>query len=519
MNEIGKAYERGAGLREPYERQAERNEQFTVAVNIGRDGELIDLDRPTLYSDIGAVCVESLASVIVAFTFPVNQFFMRYYLETTDPQIRPTTQLGSQLAAGEKRAMAIFDDMRTKSVMGLAVTSALVASQIVVHGQEEDDNGPRRWQAFPLCEHVTEWIDNFNSRIITRRWWRKNPQDKDEKPIPLYTEIDFIRDRVRQELEDAITEVDNTNPRRWAVIMSQLPIPGQHFAIPFVSSRIRRIVHVNGLTRAFREIVFEAAHVLKGVRSGSGLDPHKLSRLVSGAWITMRREDDVFYPQQKAQLTPGLAAVLDAIERDSDSLFRDFLVGILGRIPEPETATLARLMQAKEDAIGARIFGHHQDHTAAPIARILQDLDGFRVETEKAKIVPKVLTGLSAISRQTEGENLLGLYERLAALDPNFAQEIPTHKIFQRLSDALSIETADLNPENAEALDVFRQLVSLIRKDPGRVLPMLLQLIQQFDPKAMEGMVQQAQLGAAVSQNRPALPPGGGDAAVQSSAA
>lgn len=505
MAEIEDAYNRLAGNREEYLRQGSRNQRLTVT--IARDmfaGGLVEQVNPDLHNVIGKIIVKAQTASLVSTLFPINVFWFRFIILTKDQRLQGDA-IQHQLAEAERDHMRLFDQLLLKSALNHTFLNASVWGQNVIHLKEEDDRGPIRTRTFDLSEHVTEWTDGFIRRTIVKEPWKDDPLDPDEKATALFTEADYLTGGVRQEMNSKIEDVDD-EAARWIVINHQRPVKGEHFPISTVTEFFQKIRHANGMARALKDIVFEAARIYKGVRAGSGLDPHKLNRIKSGAFIVMHRPDDIFYPQQQTQLVPGLAVVEQHLERTERELETAFNFGLRNRQPQPGTATLVRQIVAEMDDVGSQFYMHHQDWTQLPLARGLMSMSGFKVEGPNGRVLPTILTGLSALSRQEESDLFVRLIERLGTISPEWVASLPMNKIFQRLADGFQIETGDFSTTEGRVQDIFRELIAVIQEDPAKVLPLLLQLIQQFDPQFVAqaaGAVQQAALQADGQEGQP----------------
>lgn len=494
MPDIENAYARFAAARGPYLMQGSRNQRYTAT--IGRDpigGDEIEQVRNDVHNDIGKIIVKALASTLMSVLFPPNIYWFRFVAYLVK-ELGDADEIQHQLSEAERDHMRLFDRLRLKSALYIAFLSAAIWGQVIIHLKEADEDGPLRTRVFDLADHVTEWTDGFLRRIITLEKWKENPTDPDEKSKSLYTEIDFLKGTVTQELEGVATLIEDDHPDRWIPISHNKPVRGQHFPIAFVTDHYKSILHANGMKRAFQEITYEAARVIKGVRPGSGLDPHKLNRLKSGAFIVMRRPEDLFYPEQQTTLHPGLVVVEAHLTRSENELRSAFMFGLTDRKPDPETATLVRQLIAELDNVGAQFYAHHQDETQLRIAHGLQSITGFVVEGEQGRIEPTILTGLSAISRHEEANLFVSLLERFANIAPEMVAGLPKNKIFQRVADGFQIETGDLITVEGQIEDVFAELIGLIEQDPQRVLGLLVKLLEQFDPEVI------AQIAGAVQE-------------------
>ena len=494
MGAIRDAYNRLAEDRSEYLDNALFNERYTVQVGNDVDGNAFVRYRKGMYDTIGVTVTRALASLMISVLYPVQVFWFKMEPEGVDgKKVEKTTKLDNLLEEGESNMMRLFDSMQVKSCMYQAHLHAIISGNALVHlkvtskGKKETEDPPR-CRLFPLCQFVVERDGAWVKRVIVREPKTALNDEQKENGRWLYTSIDYVSGEVVQELEGQDGEDTTTktgdDPKRWMVITNEIPRTGENYAKPYVDYYITKILHVNLLVRAFQEMVYEAAKVIKGVRPGSGLNPHELEKLESGAWVEME-EGDILYPEQTAQLSPGLQWVQQSIDINKNELKTEFQFGLLDRQPQPETATLARQLITEMNQLGAQFFSHHQDHTQLPLAIGLQSVTGFTVETEGATVTPKVVTGGSAVARRDEAEQLMQIIERLGKDDPNWRAQLPTNRIFQRLSNAFHLDTADLTSDRANAFDLVRELVGAIQKNP-EVLPMVMAMIQEILPDQQE---------------------------------
>ena len=530
MGRIKKAYADLVDARTEYLNNAQFNERFTVMVGNNDDGTSYASVRQGMFDTIGTTITRALASTMISILYPPQVYWARLDLERKAGKKLTTEQL-SLLEDGERNMMSLFDAMATKSISFLAFLHSIVGGNVVLHFLKEvkaaaateteaavQGTGPTRTRMFPLTQFVCEREGSWMKRLVVREPLFPTTEEEKKDGKFLYTEIDYINDTVKQEADGddrgTADEFDgdliDDKPVQWVMVTNEIPKTGQSYAPAYVDYYITKIMHSNMLARSFQMLVYEAAKLIKGVRPGSGLNPHEMERLQGGAWVEME-EGDILYPEQTAQLSPGIQYISAEKQQNNAELKTEFMFGLLDRQPQPETATLTRQLVSEMNNLGAQFFAHHQDHTQLDIAQALQFITGFTIKEGEEKVVPRVLTGQSALTRQQEAESMMMIIERLGTFDPAWAAEVPTGKIFQRLSDAFHIDMDDLNPDDVNAFDLLKQLVGLIRDDPQKVLPMIFELLSDVVPPEMmqqlvAGLAGGGATPAAAANNQPTQP-------------
>lgn len=513
MGIIRDKYRQFSDQRQPFLDQAALNERWTIQLGGAMEHHEIQQRRPELVSAIGQKANRSLAATKTATLLPPNVAWMRMVLDAKDPKLKGSTSVQAALAAGERSTMQLFERTRCRSQLFNAFLHANICGQVVYHLKQEDDRGPDRARLVPFRKFVMRWEDGFNTDIILREEMKRNPDDPDERPIPFWTHIDYVNDRIRQEFGDTeqVVDVDDgDNPRRYFVVTSEAVLPDFHYAFAYTTHWLSQIIHSNGLTRAIANIVYEAAMIIKAVRQGSGLDPHKLAGLTTGAWIMMRRMDDIGYPQQNSPLVPGLAIVVDERQKTDEQVDMAFLHGVLDTRPLPNTATLAEIMAGQQANIAQQFYAHDEAFTMNPLAIALMDLGGIQVEGPAGRIEPSILTGLSALSRADETQRLANNLITIAQIAPEWVQGLPMNRIFQRLNDGAQVETGDLVPDNASFMDALREVAGGLQTDPRQNMPTFIKFIQSLDPQILSDVA--GEIGGDDQPQQLQLPPGSQEA-------
>lgn len=512
MGEIRDMYRAFTDQRDPFMRQGAENERFSVQLGAALLHSEIEQRQKHVVSTIGQKANRSLAATKVATLFPPNVQWQRLVVQADDPALKGNSQIEAALAEAERLSMQTFDETKCKAQLNKAFQHEQIVGQCVFHLKQEDDRGPNRARVIPLRKFVARWEDGFNTDIIVREESKDNPADASEEPKVHYTHVDFANNTLRQELpSDTIVDIDDgDNPTRWFIVAGDTPNTDFHYSFAYTTFWIAKIIHSNGLTRSIANIVYEAALIIKAVRQGSGLNPHKLSQLESGAYIVMRRPDDIWYPNQNSPLVPGLAIVAQERQATDIEILEAYLHGILERQPLPNTATLAEIIAAQQANVSQQFFAHHESYTLPALARALLDLNGIQIEGPNGRIVPSILTGLSAISRADEAIRLVQALEAMARMSPEWVAGLPMNKIAQRIFDGAQIETGDLIPTDATFQDALRTIGSLVQQDPQRYLPQLLKFIQAFDPEILSDVA--GVIGTDQQPQQRALPPGSQEA-------
>lgn len=476
MAEIKDRYNKLAAHRERFERQARDNERFTLCVLSDHEGRTTAFERDDVFNDIGPIVVKGLASSMVSIMLPPQVPFLRLEAEEVEAGLRGSTRLDTAMRAEEKRAMTTADMLGVKSTLYDAFLHIAVGGSGAMHFKREDDRGPNRTRFFTLDQCAFERIDSFTRRLIVRQSMQPGPDDQDKQPKDLFTEVDFLDGTVRQEQDEAIDDVDD-EADLWIPLFANRPASGQHYAEAYVTDHVRTLAQVNVLSKRFAMLVLKAATNVVGIRAGSGLNPEDVRRIVreGTAYIKIKTKDDIQSPMQAANMT-GLQYVAIEIQRLEERLRTAFMVGILDSI-RPKTAfEMAQIIEEINRTHG-QFYHWHQNHTLLPLSRALLRFNRTTLSNGRTRIEPKIVTGLSAITRRAEINAMTAALQQLLGMMPQLAPKLNDLNIATRVLGGLQIDTGDLINDGADVMQLLQQLDQAINTDP-RVLAVVYQYLQ-----------------------------------------
>lgn len=504
MGQIKDLYNDLAKNRSQFEMDAARNANYYMDIgnpqtNASGSESSVAADRYQC-TDMGKEAVMTMASTINELAFPAKVDWSRLDVmpkllarddKPQNSQLvarrqkleQSRTDQESILAEGTRAMMSLFETYRARSAYITAEQHKLMDGQVVINWQPKDNDGPERIKLFPLKQFAFQWMGNRIVRVIV--WESTGKKDADGNDIRLYTEIDYIKDKVFQERDgedsDSKKEIKDS-PKLWIPYYWRQPRAGQSYCEAYCTLFINTMTRLNGLCRASQDIVGICATMIGCVRPSSGLSTDDMKNLTGPNWIELNNPNDVFILQHATQKLGDLQAVYAEIDRIETKIRENFLYGVRGRDPQQEmTATEVRKIIAEIESVRHGIFTSVNDHLQKPTAEALMHLAGIikTMPDTEFEITPVITTGVAALTSQEAGESLIYIIKSIGEVAPEFLQRIPMGKVFQRLSNSARIDTSDLNPESLQALDLAKMLVAKAQEDPT-VIPTIMELVGQF---------------------------------------
>lgn len=437
MGVIEREYEDLKKDREPFLEEATFNEQLTCEVGAREthDGEP-QHESAVNKNTTGGTVLNGLASTLTTTMLPSQQPFFDLRLEGEGAdRIEDDKELADQTAEdtadARRRAIVTFERVRGRSTMFCGIRGALVAGQVAAHAMKD------RIRLFPLPNFVTRYVKDRMTKLITME------RTKSARKKPIYTEIDFEKNRVRQQGSDGKTKViKGERATRWFVIATEPPISGFNFSKAYCTQYAVKMAYLNEITWSIQTIMNQVKDLIIGYRAGSGIKKSALEE-TGPKIIPMQTKDDVWAVSLGQKLQDLSVATQERVNVEAE-LRREFLFGLLERRPLPETATLAREMIAELNALGAMFYAHLGDAVLRPLARALLELSGYVLEVGDMELEPIILTGATALSKQEGALRLMQTLQMATATFPELPGKMDDVYITKRLMEGFDVETDHL---------------------------------------------------------------------------
>lgn len=507
-------YGRRAVIRAPYLQQAHRNEHLTMETGCGTEWDQITqtfryTPREHLFTSIGAVVERGFASVITGTILPAQTTWLRYKLSDSGMSAQARSELErrisggdrgaieAELRKGEQMAMEQAQHSKIKSAFFHALCSTINSGLTLMFVKK------RETVVYPMSQFCADREDGSYVRF-----WIMDARNKQvgesvqPKTETIYTLIDRQSGEVWQQIdENPPSLLEDVHPDQFVEVSLESPYGKHAYPTPMAYFHMPLFRNANAWTRAMNAIVVEAATLLKGVREGSGLEPHDVAAMKSGSVFKYRTKDDltlfsIGWKINDAQL------LWQAIEKTEAALKSYFNYGLLDREIRPETATLVRQLVSEMNAIGSQYYAHLADHAQADLARALLHITGYDVEISGGiRIIPMVLTGLAAFSRQESAERILAIAERCTQINPEFGTKVlDMPAFFMEIASNYQVEVEHVVRQLAEVESLIQSLAQKIDEDPANAevvanfLEQLISNVRQPQDRLPESASEAAQL-------------------------
>lgn len=503
-----KEYERLSADRGPYLQMARDCSKLTLPALIPPSGKTHGSRLRRGYSNFGARCVNSLASKLLLAVLPARQSFFRLRAED-----RLVKQLGSEkartaveaaLGGMESVIQMDIETTPTRTPTGEALKHLIVAGNVLVFLKPEGGV-----KTYPLHSYVCSRdgsgnplcivaVDNLTPNTLPEsiRGLVKaqliNQREPSDKPVSVYTAVCRTETgwAVEQEVEGIkIPESKGTYPLDacpW-MALRWTPVDGESYGRGIVEDYLGYFTSLEALTAAVVKGTAIAVKVLY-LRNPNGITKaSKLTQSETGDVIDGKPDDvHVLQCEKQADLNVGRQMIADL----KDELSYAFALSqAIQRQAERVTAEEIRYMAQELDALLGGIFSTLSMEFQLPFLRytmVRLGRTGQLPNLPKKSIKPSITTGLDALGRGAELDNLKGYVKDI--VDLGGPEALKTFLYFDdllsRLSTARGIKTDGLiKPKDVVAQESQQAQMAA--------------MVQHLGPNAVTQMGQLAKAGAA----------------------
>jgi hypothetical protein len=431
-------YKKNVTVRQGLEQEWREAAQLTLPYVFPTEDTSEEAIMPTPFNSIGAAGVNSLASKLLLALLPPTGVFFRLLPDTKiKEQIskEEIKQLDVDLARVENDVVEYINQKALRvpvyeAIKLLAVTGNAMMYKVPKGGIK----------VFSPYQYVSQrdYVGNILTQCILEKMDRTalpekvlkqiasaegEPLDKEKaekSEVEVYTMIVSSgpnKFKVWQEIEDIVidnTEKDYTNTTIPYITLRWTTVNNESYGRGLVSQYIGDLRSLEGLTQTIVEGAGISAMHLFGLRPGSTLKVEDLNNAKNGEFVLgdLEREVSVLQINKGADLQVPLNLMSQLEQR----LGRAFMM-LGGQIRDSERTTAAevRATAAELEATLGGVFSVLANEFQTPlITLILQELSPqvLKVST------PSITTGISAISREKDFNNLNTMLQSIAQLGP-----------------------------------------------------------------------------------------------------
>ena len=396
-------------------------------------------ELPTAFGSIGARCVNHLANVITETLFPAGRAFFRVEAGSGIKTTAAAHNIGeatveASMSALERASMATANPAALKSAHTEVSKLLIVTGNALVFYTKN----PRTKQREALVYSMRDYVcvrDPLGTvlTIITRdavvygalpkdvqaQYRATNKDAKDTDKLRLYTRLTYDRDSdmytAEQALEDVnlVTEVVakySGTACPWRVLTWHRS-RGDNYGRGLVEDYAYTFSAYNAISLSYVTSQATRGDVKRCVDPSSTVDVETLNKSKPFEWIAAKKDE--LWTMEFGHLSDD-ASVAQYIIRQEQLLSQAFMLTTAAvRDAERVTAEEIRLMANELEKSHGGIYSKLAAEWQLGLAYILMDDAGIPAS---GNFRPKVITGMEAMSRNAEVENLYNVFRDLSIL-------------------------------------------------------------------------------------------------------
>lgn len=417
---------------------------------------------------IGAKLVQTLAAKMTLALFPANIPFFRFNLEGEAlEQATPDQRSGFEQAAInlERAALKEFETGSMRNQLNFAMTNYAITGNFCL-----EDTGSGEIKVYQLDQYVLKRDANGDVKIliieeviesdelgedILKHIDKSKLKMKDGKvvPVSMYKVVMFNHEMDKYEAWNEITDVilpdtivTFKRDELPFVVPSVNRLPGENYNRAFAEPYLPDLIALEGMSTALLNAAMASSRVLPILSPNSLIDIDELQNAPNGQPI-IGNPDDVKFLQldKQADLNTSYNFLQD-IERRLSFVF--LVNTAIQRNAERVTAEEIRFMARDMEEIHGGLFSVLANELQKPIANLLiqrlhtnQNLP----KLESLGLVPKIVTGIDALGRGTDLQNLQGFGSAMIGmLGPEAMSMLNMQEFVQRLANGYGIDSTNL---------------------------------------------------------------------------
>ncbi len=485
--------------------------EITIPSLLVNEGHSSSTILHTPYQSIGAEGVNNLSSKLLLSLIPPNAPFFRLVIDDAELEELVANQRGEVEETLSKIERMVQQEIEVRALrvpISEALKQLIVAGNVLVYLPEN-----QQMRVFKLDRYVVKRDSMGNVlKIVVKETMSPlslpekakhlvSETDEDEIPktsIDLYTCVKWTGRnwKIHQEIEGQIVPGSegsfpkNKNP---FIALRFTHIDGEDYGRGFVEEYIGDLKSLETLTKAIVEGASAAAKILFLVRPNGTTRIKTLADSPNGAIVVGDAQDVSTLQLQKSA---DFRVAQETIRTLSERLSRVFLMNSsVRRQAERVTAEEIRIAyQELEIALGG-VYSILSQEFQLPLVQLIMN----KMKKEKKlppfpdeSLKPMVITGVEALGRGQDLNELAGFLQHLAPLGPDTVmRELNINEYINRLAASLGIESKGLikseEQKQQEAQAQQQQMQEMQERQ------MMQSVADKVVPEAVKSQIQQQQ--------------------------
>jgi hypothetical protein len=424
-----------------------------------KSGSATALGASKPFSSVGRDGVNNLSNTLLTLLFPISVQWFRLTLDDEQRQalleggvFESEEELDEVLGNIEDKMLNKMDEHLLRSHLHSLFKRNLIEGNNVLHIYQKP-GGRSSIRVIPFRDAV---IKRFNGDVV-RLYLRDEVQGPDGKARDLYTCVDYETGEVfKQEVggkKKYASKVKRDRASYYIVVNSTRPTV-EDYAESYCHELIGDLQLSNSLTESInRAYSIYSKTILVNDSERSGIDLYDLATLQPGEAIEGHvtadgRADGIGFVS--ASNKPSETAVAAQwLERVEDRLMRQFGGGIsnlFDNLAQPRTATEIAQVASELDKFVSGLGMLYHATLLRPLAQAYLELvmtEGGN-DPQQSAIKPQIIAGTTQLSRLQELSRFMQLLSTQLSLNPQFAQEIKWRAVWERMTNALGLDTDDI---------------------------------------------------------------------------
>jgi hypothetical protein len=455
-------YQKLIGLREPYLNRARTCAELTIPSLFPREGVVGD-DFIAPYQGDGARGVNSLSAKLLTALFPPNNSFFQMTVDIAEIGQELPGSTEGEIVEGLRYIERMVNSRLEQKAMRTNLFQAL--RQLVVGGNTLLYIGKEKLRVHRLDNYVVSRDgEGKPDLIIIREQVNINTlpshvqlavSDEDkvrgfDDRVYLYTVVELLPNgnySVQQEaVGERLGDVKYYRPDALPFLpLRMVVVDGEDYGRSYVEEHISDLQGLEALTKAIREGTMAAARVLFFIRNNSSIKIKNVRDAVNGDFVNGNIDDIGVLQMNKFA---DFRVALEEVNKLRSAITAAFLmVQSVQRDAERVTAEeIRRITDEIQSTLGG-VYSLLAQELQLPLVKlVITRLEQERKLTKLPKgIVPKILTGLSALGRMNDLNNLSIFLQSLAPLGAEVvASELNVDEYIKRVANATNIDIKGL---------------------------------------------------------------------------
>ena len=438
--------------------------EITIPSLLPVDGHTGSSILPTPYQSIGAEGINNLSSKLLLSLLPPNAPFFRLVIDDAELEALVSEQKGQAEEALAKIEHMVMQEIEVRAFrvpISEALKHLLIAGNVLIHLPDKE-----KMRVFKLDRYVVkrDSMGNVLKIIIKESLSPLSLPDNAKQLLPapeedeisnstvdLYTCVYWSGKvwKVHQELEgEVVPGSEGTYPKNKCPFLALrfTHIDGEDYGRGFVEEYIGDLKSLETLTKAIVEGSAAASKVLFLVRPNGSTRIKTLADSPNGAIVS---GDDQDVSTLQLQKSADFRVAQETIRTLAERLSRVFLMNSsVRRDAERVTAEEIRIAyQELEIALGG-VYSILSQEFQLPLVQLIMK----KMQKEKKlpkfpdeSLKPMIVTGVEALGRGQDLNELAGFLQHLSPLGPEVVQrELNVGEYIDRLAASLGIDSQGL---------------------------------------------------------------------------